>query len=106
MKYDGDCKCAFCGNEFEKTKTRKIYCNRACYIKANNEKKSATWKSSTPKESAKKDVKIKTSASLAAINRQARAAGMTYGQYVQKNGIIERGNNGKEQCFDQYIQAA
>lgn len=69
-------KCKFCGADFLAVKKNHIYCTLKCAQKANRENdKERKREQRAQKRKKKKDTLIE-------INAAARAAGMTYGQYV------------------------
>lgn len=68
--------CAFCGSVFYSTTGAK-YCSKDCRLMANGRKKNGK------KVRGRGD---KPSMSLAEVNKLARAAGLSYGKYLARNG--------------------
>lgn len=75
-------ECAICGKEFTQNKTFQIYCTRECYKKS---RQAEIVKPRMKKAAEKKKPKM----SILDINTAARAAGMTYGQYVAQMTLQE-----------------
>ena len=69
-------KCKICGREFIAKRKNQIYCDKSCTAKAGV---LATKERRKAKAAAEKS---KPKRSISDINEEARAAGMTYGQYV------------------------
>lgn len=76
--------CLICYQKFESNGPKSKYCGTECARRAMNESKRAKRREKREAEKAAKRPKMK---SLAIINAEARAAGMTYGQYVAIKGI-------------------
>ena len=73
--------CEECGLVFVKKTYNQIYCCPACQRKGQRRKSKDYWQQYSNKAKAKKK---KKPPSLIEINQKARAAGMTYGQYMAK----------------------
>lgn len=74
--------CPVCGNEYEAENKRKVYCSYECKKRAEvgARREAKRRKAETAK------VKKRT-ASLREIAVQAINAGMSYGEYVRRNGL-------------------
>lgn len=70
-------KCKYCGKEFNSTKNDRRYCSDECRKKSQLEMSKKRRKGAHIK---------KPNAAVVDIAVKARAAGMTYGQYVAKMG--------------------
>ena len=71
--------CRRCGKEFDIEGRYMFYCPE-CKKKVKQERKIA------PKEPVKQVVRHKPERDLRTVNREARAHGMSYGQWVARNG--------------------
>jgi ribosomal protein L20 len=71
-------KCLYCEAEFIPTVKGKMYCSDKCRETAHHKRKNAKKREATVQRRTKKE---KKESDLARINAEARAMGMTYGQY-------------------------
>ena len=74
-------RCPVCGRIFSITDTRKKYCSAACRVGLDDNKPQSG------KSGIQGKVLVNTCLSLDEIAKLAREAGMTYGEYVAKNGL-------------------
>lgn len=70
--------CKFCGKQFLAAKKNHIYCCHNCSLKSRQRRDRELYK----EEKKEKTRRKKKQNRIAEINEAARAAGMTYGQYV------------------------
>ena len=82
MKYT----CAVCGREFEKTHSRQTICSDECRTLKRKEYMRRNYKKRKLKANAKK--RKSASKSIAEIQAEARNLGLSYGEYVARNGGI------------------
>lgn len=75
-------KCAVCGKHFITNRSRVVCCSPECQKKRDKELQSAANRKYVSQKETKKKEKT-----LAELSVEARAAGMTYGQYVAKMGL-------------------
>ncbi len=73
-------KCKHCGKLFVSANYKQKYCNPVCRIEYNKEKLMDKRKSCNTNQNEKKE-------SIRHIASEAKAAGMSYGQYVAMNGL-------------------
>lgn len=71
--------CRICGKEFNSTATLNYYCSRECRLKA----KILLEKERKATEAAKK-IRKQPPRTIAQVCKEAQAAGMTYGKYLEK----------------------
>lgn len=79
--------CPICKKDFQTVCTNRVYCSDACQREAGrikNHERGVQYKVKRQKSAQKKTRKANE---LTEIDKLARAAGMTYGQYVAKYGI-------------------
>ena len=74
-------KCKRCGKSFMPKNNKQTYCNPICRIEYNKEKLIEE------RNELQKFRNRKTNNSIRNIAAEAKAAGMTYGQYVAQNGL-------------------
>lgn len=74
-------RCPVCGRIFSITDTRKKYCSAACRLGLDDNKSQRSMWANQERQL------VNTCLSLDEIAKLAREAGMTYGEYVAKNGL-------------------
>ena len=82
MKYT----CAVCGREFEKIKNRQTICSDECRELRKKENVTRAWNKRKFKAEIKKRKATSNIKSISEIQKEARKAGMSYGEYVARNG--------------------
>ncbi|MBO5068993.1 MAG: hypothetical protein J6C37_01315 [Roseburia sp.] len=75
-------KCSICGKHFITNKSRVVCCSPECQKKRNKEIQNEARRKYVSQKEPKKKKKT-----LEEISVEARAAGMTYGQYVAQMGL-------------------
>lgn len=75
-------KCAICGRCFITNKMKVVCCSPECQKKRNKQLQNEARRKYVSQKEPKKKTKT-----LAELSVEARAAGMTYGQYVAKMGL-------------------
>ena len=73
-------KCKWCGEEFFKVGTTRVYCSEECKRESLNQMGRDRYKRINAKKS-------KKNLTLSQIANEAVKAGMTYGKYVEKMGL-------------------
>lgn len=76
-------KCKYCGQLFIPVTHRQFYCNESCRLERNRERSREQGKSNTIQRRKQKAKK----AAIRDIAAEAKAAGMSYGQYVAMKGL-------------------
>ena len=75
-------KCVVCGKHFISTNSKVVCCSQECQKKRNKQLQNEARRKYVSQKEPKKKTKT-----LAELSVEARAAGMTYGQYVAKMGL-------------------
>ena len=76
-----EASCQECGLIFVKQRNNQRYCCEECKIAGRRRKSREYWRAHYAREG---QPQKKKALSLAEVNEKARAAGMTYGQYMAK----------------------
>ena len=84
MKYT----CAVCGREFEKVKNRQTICSDECRMLKRKECERRNHMQRKLKSESEKRKSASNSKSIAEIQAEARNLGLSYGEYVARNGGI------------------
>ena len=80
-------KCEHCGKEYIPKRVNAKYCSRECSKKADRINSMEWYREWREKKKQQEEMKkAGKNQELARINAAAREAGMTYGEYVSKNG--------------------
>lgn len=77
----GMTSCPYCGKKFQKSAPNKVYCSDRCGSRYRAQGES--------KEAAEREAR-KPAESLVEVARKARAAGLTYGQYMAARAVGRR----------------
>ena len=78
--------CAVCGREFEKVKNRQTICSDECRELRKKENVTKAWNKRKLKAEIEKRKSASNSKSIAEIQAEARNLGLSYGEYVARNG--------------------